>query len=182
MTRIDNLRHASNLGLAVEGSGSDPEDVPATSSVTHLSALSRRPRPFPGPSPQPLSADAAELSVAAGGTIALALDGGPAHAGALHLVLGSVTGNVPGIPIDGHVLPLNYDPYLQLTLNGGGLVLGGVGFLDAAGSASAALVAPPGVIPAVLIGSQLHHAWAGLDLLTGLVTITSNAIPTALVP
>lgn len=131
---------------------------------------------------QALSADVAALSVGAGGTLAFALHADAAQAGQLYLLLGSASGTSPGVPLDGQLLPLNPDDYLIATLLGGSPIQGSTGLLDAGGQATAQLTLGAGQVPADLIGLTVHHAYLTLDLLTGQVTSTSNAIPTDLLP
>ena len=80
--------------------------------------------------------------------------------------------------LDGHELPLNpLDPYFQFTLSApnGGLIPQSFGLLDANGIASTLFSLPAGVTPPALVGSELHHAYAVIDPLSGKITRTSNA-------
>ncbi len=131
---------------------------------------------------QPFSANGASLSISAGGTIEFALHAGPIHAGGLFIVLGSVSGTAPGVAVDGQVLPLNPDAYLLLTLSGGGPLHNGIGLVDGSGSASAFLAIPPGLLAPVLAGLVVQHAYAVADPVSLVVTLTSNPIPTILLP
>lgn len=131
---------------------------------------------------QALSADVAALSIGSGGSLAFTLNAGTAHAGQLYLLLGTAAGTMPGVPLDGQLLPLNVDDYLLATLTGGSPIQGSTGLLDAAGQASAQLTLGAGQAPSDLIGLTVHHAFLTLDLLTGQVSSTSNAIPTDLLP
>ncbi len=108
----------------------------------------------------PLRGDAARISVAQGGTDTFTIDAGASHAGANYLLLGSLSGTVPGIAAGNLLLPLNPDPYFTLSLGGltGGPFHGFVGTLDAAGSATAQLILPPNGLPS-LAGITLHHAF-----------------------
>jgi hypothetical protein len=129
---------------------------------------------------QALSASAGALSISLGGTLDFALHAGPSHAGELYFLLGSFSGTLPGIPIDGLVLPLVPDDYFFLTLSGGAPLQGANGLLDAAGSASAALVLPAGVLSPSFGGAAVYHAYATISLSTLSLTLASNAIPTSL--
>ncbi|QDU69690.1 FG-GAP repeat protein [Engelhardtia mirabilis] len=131
---------------------------------------------------QALAASAASISIAAGGTVDFALGAGATHAAELYVLLGSLSGTAPGLPVDGLVLPLNVDGYLLQTLGGGGPLVAGIGLLDGAGAGSASLTIPAGALPTALAGATVHHAFAAFDLAASQVTLTSNAIPTALEP
>jgi len=100
----------------------------------------------------------------------------------LFIVLGSVSGTAPGVAVDGQVLPLNPDAYLLLTLSGGGPLHSGIGLVDGSGSASAFLAIPPGLLSPVLAGLVVQHAYAVADPVSLVVTLTSNPIPTILLP
>ena len=62
-----------------------------------------------------LEADLDAVSLQSGGTQSLSLHGGLGQGGKTYLLLGSLSGTAPGIPVDAVVLPLNLDAYLQLT-------------------------------------------------------------------
>ena len=114
------------------------------------------------------------LSVLGGGVETFELDAGPARAGDLYLLLGSATGEVPGIDLANDVhLPLVLDPYTTFPLTGGSVFVNAAGILDGQGRATASLVLPGGLNPA-LAGQTLHHAWLGLST-TGASTFGSNA-------
>ena len=130
-----------------------------------------------------LTAGASSISVAAGGSQPLSIDAGPCRAGSLYLLLGSITGTVPGIPLGGLVLPLNLDAYFLLTLtepNAGALV-GTFGTLDARGLGAAAFELPPGSNPA-LAGLHLDHAAPILDPVTFAVQLVTEVVGLDLVP
>ena len=132
---------------------------------------------------QPFSADAAGVSIAAGGSVQFALDAGAEHAGSLYWILGSVTGTSPGIPLDGELLPLVPDGYFGLTLSvpGAGIFDGALAFLDGDGEAAAAIQLVPGALTPGLAGTVLHHAYLVADVAgSGAVVFASNPIPTAL--
>lgn len=131
---------------------------------------------------QALSGSTGALSIASGGSVQFSLHAGPSRAGALHLLLGSLSGTAPGIPLDGLLLPLNLDGYLLLTLAGGGPLTGALGTLDANGQASAALTLPAGALAPAQAGVVAHHAFLLLDPGTLAVTLASNPIPTTLTP
>jgi hypothetical protein len=122
------------------------------------------------------------ISLASGGGQPWELDLGPAHAGELYLVLGSITGWWPGLTLGGVTLPLAYDGWTLTTLNhpNQAPMTGSLGVLDAAGKATAAFQVPPGLSPA-LAGVQAHHA--AVALTPGAVpTATTNPVALELVP
>ncbi len=87
------------------------------------------------------------------------LDAGPAHAGDKYLVLGSVTGTSPGIPLGIYHLPLDFDFYTQFTAQGTpGLLTVPIGTLDASGRATLQFVLPPNLPGFGLDGVRVYHA------------------------
>ena len=105
--------------------------------------------------------DAAQISVATGGTLSLIFDAPPLANADFH-VLGSVTGTTPGVRLGPFTLPLEDDGWLEITLrqgNTGGLH-NTVGTLDAAGRTRVQLVFPP--LPPVLRGLVASHALVAL--------------------
>jgi hypothetical protein len=133
---------------------------------------------------QGLFGDKTALSLSAGGTLAFALQAGVGEAGKLYLMLGSASGTLPGLPIDGLVLPLNFDAYFLYTLTTPNAppLAGSAGFLNGLGKGAAAFTIPAGTSPS-LAGAVIHHAFAAVKLI-GIpqVTFTSNAWPLLLVP
>ena len=61
-------------------------------------------------------ADRYELSFNRAGTQSLNLDAGKQHAGKSYAIFGSMTGTSPGITLSGIHIPLNVDPYTDLTI------------------------------------------------------------------
>ncbi len=110
--------------------------------------------------------DKRELSVSLpGDAVDFDLLAGSKHAGRTYVVLGSVTGTSPGIPVGpGFVLPLVWDVYSELTLDfaNNAVFTDFIGTLDGTGSATASLVMPASV-PAILIGFELYHAYVVTD-------------------
>jgi hypothetical protein len=90
-----------------------------------------------------------QLSLSGNDTQYFELDAGPAHANAPYLLLGSLSGISPGLPLGRCTLPLNPDPYLLFSITAPNTTLlpGGLGVLDAQGKASARFVAIPGLPP-----------------------------------
>lgn len=129
-----------------------------------------------------LVADAAALSLSAGGTVGLSLLAGPGHAGGVYLLLGSASGTSPGVPVDALTLPLNPDGYLTYTLlSPAGLLSGSLGLLDPAGSAQATLTVPAGANP-TLAGLVLHHAFLVFGGPAGQAQLASNPVALNLIP
>lgn len=129
-----------------------------------------------------LSADATTLSVAGGGVVNLDYHPGPAFAGGIYLILGSMSGWAPGVPLGGHHLPLNPDWYTNVTfdLMNSQYFANTLGLVPPSGSAAAQLVFPPQLL-ASLVGQTMHHAAIGFDGALAIVH-TSNAVPLHLLP
>ncbi|TAJ23460.1 MAG: CHRD domain-containing protein [Planctomycetota bacterium] len=129
-----------------------------------------------------LYGDLDSMSVALGGTQTLHVAGGAANAGKLYFTFGSLSGTVPGIPVDAVVLPLNFDSYTNFTLSvpNSTILSGSLGFLGAGGVATTRFNLPPGVVAA---GPTVNHATLVFDIPgTGVATIASQAVPCVLVP
>jgi len=142
----------------------------------------------------PLSSAVTEVSVSAGGTQPLELDAGHAHAGKPFVLLGSLGGTSPGLPLpSGLRLPLNPDAYLRATLKSSAHTLVGTpGLLNAFGHAEAAFAVTRTDV--ALVGLTFHHAFVVLGndpvpthpsarrrLLPG-ATFASNALAVQTVP
>ncbi|QDU66452.1 FG-GAP repeat protein [Engelhardtia mirabilis] len=133
---------------------------------------------------EPLSAAVISISLSAGGLQSLTLDAGRDHGGEIYLLLGSLSGTAPGVPLaPGVALPLNVDPYLLLTLDNPNQLplLSSFASLNAVGHASAIFAVPPGSSGA-LAGLVAHHAFFTIDLTTFGVAFVSNALPVGLLP
>jgi len=115
-----------------------------------------------------------------GGSQTFQLEAGPDSAGEIYLLLGSITGSEPGIPLGTVTLPLNPDPYFSFTLaNMNSAALPNtLGLLDVTGGATASLVIPPAT-DVSLAGITLRHAYATIDGLS--FAGASNAIDVRLV-
>ena len=124
----------------------------------------------------PLETDVDVLSLAAGGTQTFDIDAGADRGGDFYLVLGSATGDAPGLPVGGAVLPLVVDAYTTFTLNSANsaVLTGTFGALDPCGRASAAVTIPAGTNPN-LAGLTFHHAFLTLDAGTFFAEFASNA-------
>ena len=66
----------------------------------------------------PLALSANTLSASSGGRLSLSLDAGPSNGGRNYLILGTVSGTSPGIPLPGGqvVLPINWDQMTNIGL------------------------------------------------------------------
>ncbi|MEM7307549.1 MAG: hypothetical protein AAF682_12805 [Planctomycetota bacterium] len=130
-----------------------------------------------------LLADTEELSVFEGGMQELVLHAGAAHAVDLFLVMSSLSGTTPGIPIGGFVLPLNPDGFFAFSIAQAGSdpYVGSFGALDLAGSGGAGFAIPPGS-PVSWVGLSMHHAYGMVNQTAGAISGVSNAVPLTLVP
>lgn len=107
-----------------------------------------------------LTADALVVSASEGGVQTFALDAGASNGNSIYVLLGSLSGTSPGLPLDGVVLPLVADAYTLFTLNGPApLLSGSVGLLDANGEGTAAFQLPPNAALPGLVGKVVHHAY-----------------------
>ncbi|TAJ20989.1 MAG: hypothetical protein EPO68_05610 [Planctomycetota bacterium] len=131
-----------------------------------------------------LVADRWTISRSGGGAQSLALRSAPANAGKLYVLLGSLSGTIPGVSAGSLVLPLVPDAYFAARLNAPNAppMSGGLGFLDASARASATLTLPAG-FDASLLGLVAHQAYAVLDVPgSGALLDVSNAVSLTLVP
>ena len=123
------------------------------------------------------------VSVTSGGQQDLTLDAGPAHAGELFLVLGSLSGTSPGIALGGEVVPLNPDAYLLHTAAAHPAPMQPpLGTLDGQGTASLAFALGAGVVQPSFAGVTAHHAALLLDPVTIAIRLVSNAEGVDLLP
>jgi hypothetical protein len=107
-----------------------------------------------------LAASTGTVSLAAPPSVALSLRGGASRAGRTYFVFAGLTGTVPGLPLPGGVLPLNYDVLVAASASGGPLFPGCFGVLDAQGNANAGIAFPVVPIPPFLLGWSVHaSAW-----------------------
>ena len=128
-------------------------------------------------------ADVSEISLVAGGQQVMTLNAGDLNANSIYWVFGSITGTTPGLNFGpGLNLPLNFDPYFNLTLTQPGLSNFGMfrGTLDACGKATATLTVPAGLDP-TLAGAVFNHAYVAAEVF-GITDFTSNAITLTLTP
>jgi hypothetical protein len=108
-----------------------------------------------------LVTDIEKLSASIGGSVALYLSAGWDNGNRNYILLGSVTGTDPGTPLPGGLvtLPLNWDVFTDfvISLINTPVFLNFMGTLDATGSATAQLNAPP--VPG-FAGVTMHYAYA----------------------
>lgn len=131
---------------------------------------------------RPLEADAIDVSLSSGGSVNFDLQAGPANAGDIYLMLGSLSGIAPGTPFGGQIVPLNLDSYtLDLLAAPNTIISGSLGVLNGSGEASANLTIPAGLDPA-LAGTVANHAYVTIDPVTTALTSVSNAFPLTLNP
>ncbi len=132
-----------------------------------------------------LSASVHEISLSDGGTQWLTLDAGPAFGGRTYLLFGSLSGIVPGLPLDvGVHLPLNFDGYSSATAANPNLppMVNSAGVLDGAtGVGLAGFQLPAGTDPG-LAGFVLDHAFLLIPVPGQWFDFASNSVPVRLVP
>lgn len=88
----------------------------------------------------------------------LDLDTGTANNGRFYVVMGSVSGTLPGFQIGGRTLLLNPDVYFRSLIHAPNTVITGqVGTLDVNGRAKARVNIPAG-LPAAFVGTRMYHA------------------------
>ena len=186
-TQIGTGQGTASFDLAGSGAASaryvrivDATDSPPASPLAgmELDALTV----LNGPGDPTLSADVAQLSLAAGGTQVVSVQ----HplAGGIYWLLGSFSGSSPGQPLPDTLLtlPLNYDGWFLLAvLHPNVFVQGSLGFLDGTGAASAGLTIPAGSSPS-LAGFTLLHGAIVLDGAVFPPIHVTNTVPLLLVP
>ena len=114
--------------------------------------------------PEPLTGTPAAISIATGGAHTFTLDAGPSHGGRLYWIFGSLTGTAPGVSLGSVFVPLNPDPYtdITITLANSAVLATTRGILDAQGMAQAALHVPV-INDPTAVGVVLHHAYLVYD-------------------
>lgn len=130
-----------------------------------------------------LRTDVDQISVSAGGTQSFTLDGGPDCGSHFYLILGTVSGTVPGLSVGGVTIPLNQDVYFTRTVVSPNLapLQNTFGTLSAAGEATAAFDLPGGVVPA-LAGITAHHAAVLIDPQVATLDFASGAVSLEFIP
>ena len=121
-------------------------------------------------------ADHYELSLKQAGTQNLWLDAGAVHANRSYAIFGSVTGTTPGLDLLGIHIPLNVDPYTDITIASAvpPIFVKFRGTLDSKGEATASFNVPANL--PVLSGFTFHHAYVVYDA-SGTFYMASNAVP-----
>jgi cytochrome c peroxidase len=134
-----------------------------------------------GSTPVMLRTDEDSVSLSQGGSQNMTLKD-PAHAGRSYMLLGSISGSLPGTDLGGGIwLPLNQDVYYAITFSSPTTTLvNSVGTLDQNGLAMVEFSLPSGLSPN-LAGIVGTHAYAVLNN-QGQVISVSNAVSVALVP
>jgi hypothetical protein len=135
---------------------------------------------------QPLTGSPSSVSVSSGGVQTFDLDAGVANAGNPYLLVGSLSGTTPGLPIDSFVLPLNVDQYFLYTLNNPNLPPLNNSFtvLDGQGKSQAFFILPSGANPN-LVGVTVNHAYAVIGFVPPpipVITLVSNAVALTFAP
>ena len=134
-----------------------------------------------------LISDTNSIGLISGGTATFSLSAGQQFAGLPYLLMGSMAGTSPGIPIDAtHTLPLNADSYWVNTLiSPNNAPLGNsFNFLDLNGQATATFTIPPNA-PALLAGFTVSHAFVAIELIPGVLLhapYVSDAVDILLLP
>ena len=130
-----------------------------------------------------LEASKGQVSTSAGGTQPLQLAACSEHAGDFYLLLGTLSGTAPVLPLGSLDLPLVPDAYTQFTLAfpNSPLLSASLGQLDPWGRANASLVLPPGSAPS-FVGQTAHHAFVVLDQTSLALESVSNPTPVLLAP
>jgi hypothetical protein len=105
------------------------------------------------------------------------------HAGDFYLLLGSLSGTAPALPLGPLDLPLVFDAYTQFTLAfpNSSWLPGSLGQLDPWGRANASLVLLPGSAPS-FVGQTAHHAFVVFDQQSLALETVSNPTPVLLAP
>lgn len=120
------------------------------------------------------AASTKELQATAGGSVELHMDLGSAAAQRPYLLLATLSGSSPGIPLPGLTLPLNYDDMTQLGLTAlnGPSFQNFAGLLDPQGRGAGRFVLPPQVGSAFR-GRTLHFCGVLIDRLDTATTATA---------
>lgn len=125
-----------------------------------------------------LTANIAQISIAAPVPQVLQLDAGTINAGRGYWVLGSFTGTSPGLALGtGDVLPLNFDLYMNHLIGNLNppILANNFASLDGQGRNQTLFNLPH--VSAALVGVTVHHAYVLFPL-----DFTSNAVSVTLVP
>ena len=128
-----------------------------------------------------LTTDISSVSIATGGAQKFTLDAGTQHGARFYWILGSLTGTSPGINLGGLHLPLNPDPWTDITIAWANTLwlTNTNGRLDPSGRAQAFFNVPK-VTDTRVIGLVFHHAYVVYDA-SGNLYMASNPVPLKLV-
>lgn len=105
------------------------------------------------------------MEAATGGPQEFVINSGSDHAGQLYVALGSLSGTAPGTPFAGVILPVNFDAYTNVLLNGAPFFTGTIGVLDGNGYATCSLNLPP------------TPGYAGLELDHAVISLGPSLLP-----
>ncbi|MCA8968429.1 MAG: right-handed parallel beta-helix repeat-containing protein [Planctomycetes bacterium] len=110
-----------------------------------------------------LISDVTEIPAMTGGEQRLTIHAGPSHGGRIYLVVGTMTGLLPGFDLGGYTVPLVPDAWFAFTLtNANREYLGEtLGFLDQSGRADLTLFMPP--MSTSMIGTVFAHVALIMD-------------------
>ncbi len=127
-----------------------------------------------------LTTNTSTVSAATGGTQLFSLDAGTEHATRSYWLLGSATGNRPGISLGGVHFPLNPDFYTDFTIAfaNTAVLINTRGKLNGTGRGAAFLKVPKGL--QLRFSTTLHHAYLVYDA-QGKWHMVSNPVPLKLV-
>jgi hypothetical protein len=111
-----------------------------------------------------LTGDTQVISLNNGGRLNMCLNAGQPSAGMQYLLLGSLSGSSPGLPLGLGILPLNFDSWLIYTISNPNIppYAGTFGPLGASGNAMASFTLPA-LLPPFLHGLKVTHAYTVLD-------------------
>jgi hypothetical protein len=128
-----------------------------------------------------LATDSHAFSLAKANTQTLNLDAGTANKGRLYWVFGSVTGVSPGVTLGPVTIPLNPDPWTDITIRlaNSPVLVNTKGTLDVSGKAKAQIKGGPVNAPSA-IGLVLYHAYLVYDASNNFY-MASNPVPLQLV-
>ena len=122
-------------------------------------------------------------SLSLGGHSEYHIDFDVAHAGDIHVLVGTLSGTSPGLSLaNGFVLPLNYDAYTDISLAyaNSPLFVNSIGVLDAAGDGRTRVFVPPGSFGG-FAGQPFSYAALAIDPATG-VSATSTPVFLTMLP
>ncbi|QDU65957.1 DUF5060 domain-containing protein [Engelhardtia mirabilis] len=133
----------------------------------------------------PLWATAQSLSVSAGGTLSLEVNGSPDLAFKAYSFMASASGTSPGFGLSGLTIPLVADNFFWGAVQSPGLMglTPAFGLLNGAGRATAQLTVPPATSPAIA-GLKIWYAWGAGQIVPSLQfpIAVSNPVSVEFVP